>query len=172
MNLDTDRLTLRPHSVSDFEDAAAMWGDATVTRHLGGKPSTREESWARILRYIGHWAALGFGYWTVRERGSGAHVGDVGFQNAKRDMDPPLGNAPEIGWVLSPRAHGRGFATEAARAALAWCDAHFAGATTVCIIDPDNQPSLRVAEKCGYHPVRRTLYKGDEVIVLERPGPR
>jgi RimJ/RimL family protein N-acetyltransferase len=168
MNLDTDRLVLRVPTASDFEDSAAMWGDAEVTRHIGGKPSTREECWARILRHVGHWAVLGFGYWTVRERGSGAFVGDVGFLNLKRDIDPPLGNAPEIGWVLSPRAHGRGFATEAARAALAWGDAHFSGATTVCIIVPEHRASLRVAEKCGFQPARRALYHGDEVIVLER----
>jgi RimJ/RimL family protein N-acetyltransferase len=171
MNLDTERLTLRPHTLADFEGSAALWGDAAVTRYLGARPSTREEAWARVLRHVGHWAALGFGYWVVRERASGAFVGEVGFLNLERDIDPPLGKMPEIGWVLSPETQGRGFATEAARAALAWGDHHFAGATTVCIIDPENQPSLRVAEKCGYLPVRRTMYKGDEVIVLERSGP-
>jgi hypothetical protein len=37
-----------------------------VTRHIGGKPYTEEESWARFLRYFGHWLLLGFGYWPLR----------------------------------------------------------------------------------------------------------
>jgi RimJ/RimL family protein N-acetyltransferase len=38
-------------------------------------------------------------------------------------MQPSLGSAPEAGWVMAPRAHGKGYATEAVRAALAWADA-------------------------------------------------
>ena len=59
--LSTSRLILRGHSIDDFDDCAAMWGDRQVTRFIGGEPSNREQSWSRLLRYIGHWAMLGFG---------------------------------------------------------------------------------------------------------------
>ena len=166
--MESERLSLRPHTLADFADSAALWADPAVTRYIGGRPSTAEEAWARLLRHVGHWTLLGFGYWVVRERASGAFVGEVGFLNLERDIDPPLGATPEIGWVLSPRVHGRGYATEAARAAVAWGERRFPGAPTVCIIDPANVASLRVADKCGYREIRRTVYKGDETIVLER----
>jgi RimJ/RimL family protein N-acetyltransferase len=69
--LTTSRLTLRPHTRDDFLESYAMWSDPEVIRYIGGKPFTREEVWARLLRYAGHWAMLGYGYWVVREKESG-----------------------------------------------------------------------------------------------------
>jgi RimJ/RimL family protein N-acetyltransferase len=169
--LDSPRLSLRGHTIPDFAESAAMWADPEVTRYIGGRPSTEEEAWARLLRYAGLWALLGFGYWAIREKGSGRFVGEVGLADFRRQMDPSLGEAPEIGWVLSPWAHGKGYATEAALAVIAWSERRFgAGVRTVCIIDPANVASLRVAEKCGYREVCRTTYKGDATVVLERGG--
>lgn len=67
--LETERLILRGHGVDDFGDSAAMWAEPEVVRHIGGRPFTREESWSRLLRYIGHWSALGFGYWVGAWKG-------------------------------------------------------------------------------------------------------
>jgi RimJ/RimL family protein N-acetyltransferase len=172
--LDTSRLSLRGHTIADFAESAALWADPEVTRYIGGRPCTEEEAWARLLRYAGHWILLGFGYWVIREKGSGRFVGEVGLADFRREMDPSLGEAPEIGWVLSPWAHGKGYATEAAQAVIAWGERRFgAGVRMVCIVDPANVASLRVAEKCGYREVRRTTYKGDTTVVLERgSGPR
>jgi RimJ/RimL family protein N-acetyltransferase len=168
--IETERLLLRPHTIADFDDCAAMWGDANVTRHIGGRPFTREEVWARLHRYVGHWVLLEFGYWHVSERGSNRFVGEVGFADFKRDIDPPFDGAPEAGWVLSPAAHGKGFATEAVRAALAWGEPRFPSPRTVCIIDPENAASIRVAGKCGYREYARTSYKGGPAILFERPN--
>jgi RimJ/RimL family protein N-acetyltransferase len=66
--LETDRLIMRPHVRADFDDSFAMWSDPEVTRFIGGQPSTREETWSRLLRYVGHWTMLGFGYWAVRDK--------------------------------------------------------------------------------------------------------
>jgi RimJ/RimL family protein N-acetyltransferase len=167
--LETDRLLMRGHTLADFDDSAAMWGDVTVTRHIGGRPFTREEVWARLLRYVGHWALLGFGYWIVHEKASGRFIGEVGFLDGKREIDPPFGDAPEIGWVLATWSHGRGFATEAVRAAVDWGTAHFGGRRTVCLIDVPNVASIRVAQKCGYSEFARTTYKGAPVILFQRP---
>ena len=166
-HLTTDRLTLRPHTRDDFLESYAMWSDPEVIRYIGGKPFTREEVWARLLRYAGHWAMLGYGYWVVRETRSGRFLGEVGFADYHREIEPSLGT-PEIGWALDPAAHGRGYATEAVLAALRWADTHWPGAETACIVAPDNQPSLRVADKCGYREHLRTTYKGKPTIVLRR----
>ena len=166
--VDTDRLTLRGHRTEDFAECAALWADPIVTRHIGGRPFTQEEVWTKLLRYAGHWALLGFGYWVVREKGTGRFVGEVGFADFKREMAPSFGAAPEAGWVLAPWAHGRGLATEAVNAAATWIDARVGAARTVCMIDPGNVPSIRVAEKCGYREWCRATYKGEAVILFER----
>ncbi|APR88319.1 acetyltransferase, GNAT family protein [Minicystis rosea] len=168
--IETPRLLLRGHTVADLADSAAMWADPEVTRNIGGRPSTREETWAKVLRVVGHWSLLGFGYWVVRERATDRFVGEVGYANFERDIDPPLAGAPEGGWVLAPWAQGKGYATEAVKAATAWLEERFGPVRTVCIIDRGHAPSLRVAEKCGYRPWVETTYHGDEVIVLERPA--
>lgn len=165
--LSTERLVMRGHRKADFEDCAAMWGDEQVTRFIGGKPSTREQTWARLLRYIGHWAVMGFGYWVVTEKASGRFIGEVGFANYKREIEPPLGDDPEMGWVLVPLAFGKGFASEATSAALTWMDGEFRARRTVCMIDPENTASLRIAEKRGYREFTRA--RADKpVLLLER----
>src|SRR5262249_54335721 len=150
------------------DDCARMWGDPVVTRHIGGTPSSAEETWARLLRYAGHWALLGFGYWLLEERASGRFVGEAGVGDFKRSTNPALDGAPEIGWALVPSAHGKGLASEAVRAALAWGDQRFVGGRTVCMIDPDNAASIRVAEKNGYREFARTTYKGAPAILFQR----
>ena len=59
--LETPRLLLRPHTLDDFPATFAMWSDPEVVRFIGGRPFTREEAWARLLRYVGHWTMLGYG---------------------------------------------------------------------------------------------------------------
>ncbi len=165
--VETPRLALRGHRLEDLDACAAMWGDPDVTRYIGGKPFPRDEVWMRLLRYVGHWALLGFGFWVIEEKGTGRFVGEVGLGQFLRDLTPPLEGA-ECGWVLAPWAHGKGFATEAVRAALAWGDEHLDPPRTACIIDPGNVASLRVAEKCGFREVRRALFKGHPTVVFER----
>ena len=166
--IETERLLLRGHRLDDFEDLAAMWADPAVTRFIGGKPSTREESWARLMRYVGHWHLLGFGYWAVEMKGQTGLIGDVGFADWRRDIVPSLDGMPEGGWVFAPVAHGRGLASEAVKAVVAWGDRHFGGKTTACIISPDNTGSIRVAEKCGYREFARTEFKGSPIVQFRR----
>jgi RimJ/RimL family protein N-acetyltransferase len=168
--IETERLRLRGHRLDDFADCLAMWGDPAVTRHIGGKPFPAEEVWAKILRYAGHWALLGFGYWVIEETASGRFVGEVGFADFKRRIEPSFGGAPEIGWALAPWAHGTGRATEAVGAARAWGEAHFGEVPTVCLISPDNAASIRVAAKCGYREFARTTYKDRPTILFQRCG--
>jgi len=166
--LDTERLTLRGHTLADVDECQAMWADPLVTRHIGGRPFSAEEVWARVLRYAGLWSLLGFGYWVVRERASGRFVGEVGLADFRRAVSPGLDGAPEVGWALAPWAHGRGLATEAVRAALGWGDAHLPAARSVCLITPENAASIRVAEKCGFREAARATYRGADTLVFER----
>ncbi len=147
-----------------------MWADPRLVEHVTGIPSTREQSWARVLRYAGHWAMLGYGYWVVEEREGGAFLGEVGFADYHRKIDPPLDGVPELGWFLAAHAHGKGYATEAVRAAIAWGQEHFSGIPRIaCIIGPENHPSIRVADKCGFTLRTRTTYLASPVLMYERP---
>ncbi len=166
--LETGRLRLRAHGLSDFPAIAELWGDPIVVRFIGGKPFTMAECWTRLLRYRGHWELLGYGYWAVEERSSGRFAGEVGFLNNKRDMNPPLGDAPEAGWVLAPWTHGKGYATEAMRAAQDWLDTTGRFPRAVCMIAPQNDPSLGVAARLGYREYGRTTFRDDPVVLLER----
>jgi RimJ/RimL family protein N-acetyltransferase len=165
--IQTERLELRRPTLADFEASAAMWADPEVTRFIGNKPQTREQSWARLLRYVGHWELLGYGFLFAFERTSQRFVGEVGLANFERDMTPPVG-AHEAGWVLAAWAHGQGFATEALRAILAWFDATFPGTPTRCIIDVANVGSQKVAAKLGYRELDRRTYHDEPMIVYQR----
>jgi RimJ/RimL family protein N-acetyltransferase len=166
--LETERLRLRGHRVDDLDACSALWADPVVVRHTTGKPQTPEEVWWRMLRYIGHWALMGYGFWALEEKASGRFIGDVGFADFKREMNPSLGETPESGWIVAPEFHGKGYATEAMRAVIAWGDEHFGAVRTACLIQPGNAASLRVAEKCGYHQYARSTYRENEVLMLER----
>jgi RimJ/RimL family protein N-acetyltransferase len=169
--LETERLRLRGHRAEDFAACAAMWADPIVIRHTTGKALSPEEVWAKVLRYVGLWPLLGFGYWSLEEKATGEYVGEFGFADFKRDIQPSLDGVPELGWALVSRVHGKGYATEAVRAVVAWGDKHMGQGRTVCLIHPQNGASMRVAEKCGYREFLRTMYKGHEVILLEREAP-
>lgn len=165
--LETPRLRLRAHSVDDFPALIDMWSEEAVTHYIGGKPMRPDECWTRLLRYRGLWPLLGFGYWAVEEKSSGRFVGDVGFADFHRMIEPSIRGVPEIGWVLGPDFHGRGYASEAVAAAIRWFDER-SKRRSVCIIDPANVPSLRLAAKNGFREWCRTTFMGDEVILLER----
>jgi RimJ/RimL family protein N-acetyltransferase len=169
--IETGNLRLRVHRSTDYAESAAMWNDPLVYRYITGKPGTESELWARLLRYAGHWALMGYGFWLVEERARGRFVGEVGFADVKREIEPPLKGMPEIGWVLASSMHGKGYGTEAVRAALAWGDANFGSSRTTCIVSPGNSASLRLAAKFNYRERQRTAYGGDPTIVFIRePG--
>ena len=148
--IETARLVLDAHGLGDFDALAAMWADPDVVRHIGGKPSSREQSWSRLLRYAGLWPLLGFGYWAMRENQTGRFVGDIGFADFHRLIEPSIVGLPEAGWALAGWAHGQGFASEALGAALAWLDQNQIHRRVVCLIADDHRASFRVAEKNGF----------------------
>ena len=166
--LETDRLVLRPPQQADFNDIYAMWSDLTVVRHVTGNAFTKEEAWARLLRSAGHWAMMGFGYWVVSEKHSGKFIGEVGFGQYKRGIDPAFDEAPEIGWMLTSESQGQGYATEAVRSALQWADTRWPEVAIVCIISPENAASLALARKFLFAQSRTTTYKGKPTVVFQR----
>jgi RimJ/RimL family protein N-acetyltransferase len=166
--LETARLRLRAHRIEDHAARTAMLADPEVTRYLGGRPLTGEEVWRRLLQFIGLWNLLGYGYWAVEEKDTGRYVGDIGFADFHRDMQPSLAGMLEFGWVLAAHSHGKGYASEAVAAATAWGEQHFGALRSVCIIAPENLASIRVAEKAGFTLWQETTYHDAPTLVFSR----
>ena len=166
--LETERLVLRAHRVEDYAASAALWAEPVVARYISGVPSTPQESWYRLLRYAGHWLMLGFGYWVVEEKATGNFLGEVGFADYKRDIEPPIEGIPEAGWVFAGSAHGKGFAIEAVQAIHVWGANNFKTSRSACLIHPENEPSIRLAAKVGYGEPIQGSYKGEPTLVFFR----
>jgi len=163
----TERLTLAPVGLGDLDDLVALWADPAFATAIFPAPLSSEDVWFRLLRDIGHWEALGYGNWGIRETATGAWVGSVGVLNYHRILTPAF-DAPELGWGVAPRFQGKGMAFEALSAALAWCDDALNAPRTVCMISPDNAPSQALAKRAGYVPYTETTYKDAPVVLLER----
>jgi RimJ/RimL family protein N-acetyltransferase len=166
--LNTARLTLRAHTADDLDALAAIWGDRAVTRHIGGQPRTRPDVWSTLLRNIGHWQALGFGYWIVTQTCTGEILGEAGFADHRRGLPDALTPGPEAGWAFAPAAWGKGIATETMRACEEWIDRNLEPQARHCLIDPDNLASQKVAAKLGYQPFGQSLLRGETVLIYRR----
>jgi RimJ/RimL family protein N-acetyltransferase len=168
VRIETERLVLDAHTADDLDAMAAMWADPDVVRHAGGTPSSRAESWGRLLRYRGLWPLLGYGYWAVREKSSGRFIGDLGFADFHREIEPPILGIPEGGWAFASPAQGRGFAAEALSAALTWLDGTGRFERSVCLIAPENIRSIRLAERNGFVPWMTVTFRGRPTLLLSR----
>lgn len=166
--IETERLRLRAHRLDDLADCVAMWSDPKIVRYTIGQISNEQRTWMRILAYLGHWSMLGYGYWAVAEKSTDRYIGELGFADFKRDIQPSTQGSPELGWALASHAHGKGFATEALTAVLDWGDTNLNTDHTVCIINPLNAASLRVAEKLSYQETHRITKNGEAEILFQR----
>ena len=166
--LETARLILRTVEPGDLAAYAAMMAHEGTVRFLGAATLTREEAWRKLLTNPGLWAWLGYGYWAVERREDGRLLGQLGFADFHRDMDPRIEGLPEMGWAFHLDFAGQGFASEAAAAALAWIDEALAPPEIAAIIDPANIASIRVAEKAGFNENRPATYRGEPILLYTR----
>lgn len=166
--LETQRLRLRGHNNEDFANSEALWAHPVTYQFISGKPSTRQQSWARFLAYKGLWATRGYGYWLVEEKETGIYVGELGFGDFKRDMEPRIENLPEAGWVIHPDHHGKGYAEEAVKCVHKWLDENTSETKSYCIIDEVNERSVKLAHKLGYVKTGKAMFNGSEIVVFER----
>jgi len=140
--LETARLILRPPRAADFEGWVAAAQDGEVMRHLGGAKS-RLEAWNHFLAAVGAWHILGFHAFSVIEKAGGRWVGRVG------PLHPEGWPGDEIGWTLAREAWGKGYAVEAAVAAIDWAFDVLAWTRIIHCIDSENTASRSVARRLG-----------------------
>ena len=166
----TDRLLLRRWSSADHAPFAGICADPEVMRHIGdGSVRTREQASAAIHRFEAAWNDLGYGLLAVELRGTGALIGFAGF--SLPTFLPEILPSVEIGWRFAKTAWGRGLASEAATAALAFGRNAVGLDDIVCICQTGNGASRRIAQKIGLIPDRETIDPtcGRAVVVYRLP---
>lgn len=166
--LETERLILRGHRSSDLDPLLNMWCEPKVYEFIAGKPSSVEECWRGILRHIGQWQMMGFGFWVLEQKLTGLVIGEAGILDCKRNIKPSMDETPEMGWALFTTYHGKGFATEAMQKIATWGDENLKQDVTACIIDPKNTASLSVAQKLGFKEIAQTTYQGEPTLLFHR----
>jgi RimJ/RimL family protein N-acetyltransferase len=142
MILRTLRLRLEPVQDSHFEGLRALHSDPAAMRFLGG-PKTDDEVRAWISAAQGHWARVGFNWWSVIEQGNEELLGAVSTQHIENDETKPI----EIGWRFRSEHWGKGYATEAGRAMLRFAFDEVGVREVYAVAKPENQASLRVMER-------------------------
>lgn len=163
MELETERLLLRPMSLADEEAWADFAMDAEATRLLHSPQAAPDRDRARGV--LERWSAMyedPVGFYSLVERESGEVVGFVGFVRRELDWGPEI----ELGWLLRRRFHGQGYATEAARALRPLVPGRI-----VSMIRVENEASQKVARKLGMEIEREVDYVGFPTYVFVSPRP-
>ena len=162
VELETSRLRLRKFREEDWDPYAAMCADPDVMRYLGtGLTLSREDSWRQIASILGHWQLRGYGMWALESKETGELVGRAGF------LDPPGWPGFEVGWTLGKPHWGKGYASEAARAALRHGFDVLKRDRIISLIREGNAPSIRVAEAIGEKLAGEVEFMGAKALVYE-----
>jgi RimJ/RimL family protein N-acetyltransferase len=140
--IETERLILRPPAKEDFDAWCAFHNDERTMTFLGGVQSP-PLTWRYMRQSAGAWALDGFHFFSVLEKSSGQWVGRIG------PLHPHGWPGPEIGWGLSSQYWGRGYAKEAAAAAMDFVFDALGWDRVIHLIHPDNHASAGVAKALG-----------------------
>lgn len=159
VELETERLLLRPFREEDLDAYAEMCADPEVMRYLlVGRTFSREESWEHMATILGHWQLRGYGLWAVEHRSKRTLVGRIGFLN------PEGWPGFELAWTLARPYWGKGYATEGARAAMAHGFLKLHQEEIISLIHPENKRSIRLAERLGERLTGSVKCRGKEVL--------
>jgi RimJ/RimL family protein N-acetyltransferase len=140
LRIDTARLLLRPTAAEDFEPWVAFAADPVVMQHLGGV-QPRAMAWRMFTGMAGAWHLHGFAMFSVIEKSSGRWIGRIG------PWRPEGWPGTEVGWSLIRDAWGKGYAAEAATAAIDWAFAELGWTDVIHTISPANVESKALAAR-------------------------
>jgi RimJ/RimL family protein N-acetyltransferase len=157
--LETPRLLLRAPLEADLDGWAGFDGDERATRFFAG-PRSRAQAWSEMATAAGMWALRGYGLFSVIERSSGRWIGRVG------PWVPEGAIGTEVGWAIAPEAWGKGYATEAAEAAIGWAFATLDWSEVIHCIDAPNTASIAVAERLGSAWRRQESEAGGKLVEI------
>jgi [ribosomal protein S5]-alanine N-acetyltransferase len=150
--LHSERLAFRTWTEADIDLAIGLWGDAEVTRLIGG-PFSAEQVRQRLAREIANQTAHGVQYWPIFLLSNGAYVGCCGLRPYKLEQ-----GLYELGFHLRVAYWGQGYAVEAARAVIGYARETLAVKALFAGHNPANAASRRVLQKMGFQYTHDEFY--------------
>lgn len=163
LSIESERLLLRPFHLDDHIPYSRLNSDPEVLRFInGGVALSPGESWRLMAMQVGHWQLRGFGPWAVELKANGTMIGHLGL------WEPEGWPGVELCWRLERAYWGRGLATEGALAVMNYAFSKLGIDRLVSVIHPENQASIRVAEKIGMTPLHEWHTGGYDVVVYGR----
>ena len=179
--LETDRLILRPLTVDDLDGLATMYADAEVRRHFPEGTLTRDETREELEWIVDvYYRRYGYGLWATVLRETGTLIGRCGLlpwavvpgrpggltlEAAPEDPTEATRIEVEVAYLLAREHWHRGLGSEAARAIVTYAFRTLRLPRLICLVDPGNEASLRVAANAGFVPVG-DVHIGDDVFPL------
>jgi ribosomal-protein-alanine N-acetyltransferase len=167
--IETARLVLRPFTLDDVPDYAAIRANPEVMRFFPATDEAPEVGALRVIaHFMGHWRDPGYGPWAAIEKASGRLIGHLGLRHM-----PEFGET-EILYILDSAVWRRGLATEGAAAARDHAFDILGLDRVMAIALPENVASTGVMTKIGMRFEKMAAYKGLEVAyyALNRSGRR
>jgi ribosomal-protein-alanine N-acetyltransferase len=169
--IETDRLLLRKPRPEDAAALAVAYGDPETVRYLGdGSTATVAEIEEAIEQWLRRWDEWGVGFVSLERREDGRVLGRSGFLRWDPETWQVDGTETEIGWMLAREHWGQGYASEAALALRDWAFGERGLTRLISLIQHDNLPSVRVAERLGERYERDVEVRGkpSRLYSLER----
>ena len=171
---ETDRLILRSWNPdTEAEQAFQIYSHPEVSRFLGAPDKTVEERREKLRQRNQKHQDMkeGSGYWAIREKVTGEILGTLILQRLP-DGAGHLTPEWEVGWHLKKSAWGKGYATEAGKAAIDYGFITLKLPVIYAVVKPENQASIRVTQRLGMAPKGRTdRYYGTELELFELRSP-
>jgi len=160
VRLAIEGFVLRPLQAGDLPALKRIWADAQVMRFLPsqGRPLAEDEVRERLHAFVRHWESHGYGVWAVVAEDTGDLAGYCGFRYLEKMREV------ELLYGLAPAYWGRGIASAAVKAVLAWARDREELARLMAMVSPGNIASRRVLEKAGFHFEKRTRAFDLEVL--------
>ena len=165
-SFNTVHLCLRPWKLEDAPRLLEIMQEESIFKYFPpSTPPTLEKAERYISHQLAYWEKYGYGHWAVMTLEEGQLAGWNGLEYL------PDTDETEVGYLLGRAYRGKGYATEAAWAAVQFGFEAAGLESIIGLVHKDNLPSIRVLEKCGLHFVDDKVYFGMELrrYRIERP---
>jgi ribosomal-protein-alanine N-acetyltransferase len=166
--LETERLTLRRLTLDDLDALFALYRDPEIRRYFPEKTLTYQETKEELEWIIEvYYGRYGYGLWATIYKETGEFIGRCGLLPWTIEERQEV----EVAYLLDKRYWGQGLATEAAAAIRDYAFAHLPVSRLICLVDPENEASRKVAQKIGMTLEKEMILDGTSALVFAMARP-
>ncbi|MCW5854395.1 MAG: GNAT family N-acetyltransferase [Anaerolineae bacterium] len=166
--LQTERLRLRPLVLDDLDALYQLYRDAEIRRYFPEGTLTYEETREELEWIINvYYAQYGFGLWATIHKPTGEFIGRCGLLPWTIEGRAEV----EVAYLLSKAYWRQGLGTEAARGIAAYAFEQLGLPRLICLVDPGNVASQRVAQNIGMMLEQDTLLDGERTFIYSMSKP-